>query len=111
MQDFVCSAVVLDDPDRAPTPVNDSSGQAKCTIREYSVVANDPDPDGDYPLTLVSVTGIGFSVASSTTLEFNSGISMGTKTGTCTVRDSLGATATGKLFVSVSGGSCMEPPQ
>lgn len=88
----------------APTPVNDTGVQGKCTTRAYDVVANDADPDGNYPLTLVSVTGIGFVLASPTTIEF-SALSNG-RTGTYTVRDSLGATATATLTVSLAGGTC-----
>jgi len=87
-----------------PTPVNDSGVQGRCTTQYYNVVANDTDPDGNYPLTLVSVTGMGFVVASATTIEFTS-LSYG-RTGTYTVRDSLGATATATLTVTLAGGTC-----
>ena len=72
----------------------------------YNVTANDTDPDGDYPLSLVSVTGAGFSVLSSTTIQFTSTASTGAKVGTYTVQDSRGATATATLTVTVSGGIC-----
>jgi len=71
------------------------------------VTANDTDPDGDYPLTLISATGAGFSVVSSTTIEFTSTGSTGAKVSTYTVQDSRGATATATLTVSVSGGTCL----
>ena len=95
----------------APTPVNDTGSQGRCTVRFYNVVANDTDPDGHYPLTLVSVTGIGFAVESATTLAFSS-LNFG-RTGTYTVRDSLGASATATLTVTVAGGTCtvQEPLQ
>jgi hypothetical protein len=85
--------------------------QGKCTTQSYNVIANDTDPDGNYPLTLVSVTGMGFAVESATTLSFSS-LSTG-RTGTYTVRDSLGATATATLTVTLAGGTCTprEPVQ
>ena len=70
------------------------------------MTANDTDPDGDYPLSLVSVTGTGFSVLSSTTIQFTSASSASNKVGTYTVQDSRGATATSTLTVTVSGGTC-----
>jgi hypothetical protein len=85
--------------------------QGKCTTQSYNVIANDTDPDGNYPLTLVSVTGMGFAVESATTLSFSS-LSYG-RTGTYTVQDSLGATATATLSVTLAGGTCTprEPVQ
>lgn len=89
-----------------PTPVADSGSQQRCTTQDYNVIGNDTDPDGDYPLTLVSVTGAGFSVVSSTTVEFTSTATTGAKVATYTVQDSRGATATSTLTVNVSGGVC-----
>lgn len=90
-----------------PTPVSDTGSQGRCETQTYNVIANDTDPDGDYPLTLVSVTGAGFSVVSSTTIQFTSTASTGAKVGTYTVQDARGATATSTLTVTVSGGSCL----
>jgi len=70
------------------------------------VLANDTDPDGDYPLTLISATGAGFSVISSTTIQFTSTASGGAKVSTYTVRDSRGATATSTLTVNVTAAVC-----
>lgn len=89
-----------------PTAVNNSGSQAKCTSMIYNVVANDSDVDGDYPLSLVSVSGMGFTLVSSTSIEFASTASTGTKIGAYTVQDSRGATASANLSVSVSGGFC-----
>lgn len=89
-----------------PTPVNDTGTQQKCTIAQYNVTANDTDPDGDYPLTVAAVTGIGFSVYSSSEVQFSSTQSTGAKVGTYTVQDFRGATATATLTVTVSGGVC-----
>lgn len=89
-----------------PVTVNDTGSQQRCSMATYNVLANDSDPEGDYPLSLVSVTGGGFSVLSSTTIQYTSGSPTGNRTGTYTVQDSKGATATGKLIVTVSGGVC-----
>jgi hypothetical protein len=86
--------------------VNNTGSQGKCTTGSYNVIANDSDVDGDYPLSLVSVTGSGFSVISSTNLQFTSTALTGAKVGTYTVQDSRGATATATLTVTVSGGAC-----
>jgi hypothetical protein len=97
-----------DDPpaNNPPTPVNDSGSQPKCTTQQYTVTGNDTDPDGDYPLEVISVTGLNFSVFSSTMIQFTSGTTTGTKVGTYTVRDSRGATATANLSVIVTSGIC-----
>jgi hypothetical protein len=87
-----------------PIAADDSGAQPKCTTRTYAVLQNDSDPDGD-PLTLVSVTGTGFSIVSDT-VQFTSLASIGAKSGTYTVRDSHNATATATLTVTVSGGTC-----
>jgi hypothetical protein len=89
-----------------PTPVADTGAQPRCQTEAYNVTANDTDPDGDYPLTVTAVSGSGFSVLSSTTIQFTSTIQTGAKIGTYTVQDSRGAAAQGTLTVTVSGGSC-----
>jgi hypothetical protein len=52
------------------------------------------------------MTGGGFSIISSTTVQFTSGAPTGPKVGTYTVQDSRGATAQATLTVTVSGGTC-----
>ncbi len=89
-----------------PVAVPNTGSQQRCTTATYNVIANDTDPDGDYPLTLTAVTGLGFSVISSTTVQFISTAQTGAKVGTYTVQDSRGATAQGTLTVTVSGGIC-----
>jgi hypothetical protein len=86
--------------------VNDSGTQGRCTEGFYNVLANDSDVDGDYPLTLVSVTGAGFGIETPTQVRFTSGALTGARYGTYTVQDARGATATGTLAVNVFGGSC-----
>lgn len=91
-----------------PTTVNDTGSQAACEIGIYNVLANDTDPEGNYPLSLVSVSGARFSVNSTTELKYNGSTQHGgTATATYTVRDSLGATATGTLTVTIGSGVCL----
>jgi opacity protein-like surface antigen len=88
-----------------PTAVADFGAQGKCTTATYNVLQNDSDVDGD-PLSLVSVSGVGFSVASTTTVQFTSTSGTGAKVGNYVVQDSHGATASAALTVTVSGGTC-----
>lgn len=84
----------------------DNAGSMTCgdTIT-YNVVANDTDPDGNYPLSLVSASGspgIVVTVFSSTDVQIlSTGSSSGTKGFTYVVQDSLGAQATGQGSVTV----------
>jgi hypothetical protein len=79
------------------------------TVDEFAlglvnVIANDTDPDGDYPLTLVAVddpNGVAF-LASSTQIGWT-GTFAGLYTVHYTVRDARGATSTGTLQVTVNG--------
>ncbi|HEX8620988.1 MAG TPA: Calx-beta domain-containing protein [Allosphingosinicella sp.] len=99
-------------PNNPPTAVANTGSQPKCTTATYNVIANDTDADADYPLTLVSASGLGFAKISSTSVEFTSGASTGTKNGSYVVQDSRGAQSTGSVNVVVSGGSCqnLAPP-
>ena len=72
------------------------------------MIANDSDPDNNLPLTLISVSSASqgtATVISSTTVRYNSDTTSG-ETLTYTVRDSLGATDTGNLFIGIAGGFC-----
>jgi YD repeat-containing protein len=88
-----------------PTAIADTGTQGKCTTQSYAVLQNDSDVEGDIPLALVSVTGVGFSVVGSS-VQFTSTSSTGAKVGTYTVQDSRGASSTATLTVTVSGGVC-----
>ena len=80
------------------------------TFTVINVIANDTDPDGDYPLTLVSVGRASrghASVQSSTSIRFSSGCVGGSTSIPYTVRDSRGATAQGTLSVIIRGNGCM----
>ena len=60
------------------------------------------DPDGDYPLSVVSVSGSGFSQVSNTTVRF-SGWPAGTYVGSYTVQDSRGGQSSASITVIVTG--------
>lgn len=66
-----------------------------------NVISNDTDPDGDYPLTLVSVSSSSGAayVASGTNVGWY-GAPAGTYSVQYVVKDSRGATATGTLTVT-----------
>lgn len=72
-----------------------------------NVVANDTDPDGDVPFTLLSVSEAGGRayVANSTTVGWY-GASTGNYIVNYTVRDSRGATANGVVNVQVTSMMC-----
>lgn len=84
----------------------DNAGSMSCgDTMTWNVVANDTDPDGNLPLSLVSASGspgIVVSVASSTDVQIlSTGASSGTKSFGYVVQDSLGATANGSGSVTV----------
>jgi hypothetical protein len=89
-----------------PTPVNDSGSQQRCDVQVWNVTANDTDPDGDYPLTVTGVTGLGFSVFSASEIQFISTSSLGNKVGTYTVQDTRAGSANATLTINVTGGVC-----
>lgn len=89
-----------------PVTTFDNAGNMSCgDIITVDVVANDTDPEGNYPLSLVSasgVPGITVSVFSSTEIRIiSSGNSSGTKSFSYVVQDSLGAQSTGSGSVNV----------
>ncbi|HEY0130861.1 MAG TPA: Calx-beta domain-containing protein [Allosphingosinicella sp.] len=90
-----------------PTAVADNFSVARCTAGSFNVVANDTDPEGDYPLVLVAVSGQaaqqGASVGSSTNVawakaRYAGGYYMG-----YTVADSRNASSSGTLKITVTG--------
>jgi hypothetical protein len=93
-----------------PVTAPDSLTVRSCgAIGHVNVTANDTDPEGNYPLTLVSVTSGArghASVYSSSTIEYIAGPRSGNDVVTYTVKDSLGASATGRVNVTISGGIC-----
>lgn len=96
-------------PNNPPVANSDSLMVAEWQPGTVNVVANDTDPDGDYPLTLLSVSEPGgrATVASSTTVGWNASPA-GNYVVTYTVRDSRGATAHGVVNVQVMPMMCGE---
>jgi YD repeat-containing protein len=96
-----------------PVAVNDAGGMSRCVAASFAVLANDSDPDGNTPLALVSVSGGGTrgtpSISGTSILFTPNGIN-GTANVSYTMRDSLGATATASLTITITNGSC-GPPQ
>ena len=81
----------------------------KCSSKTVNVTVKDTDPDGDYPLTVVSASASGdmsASVASSTSVLIESGETAGAKSISYTISDSRGATASGNITLTVSSGAC-----
>jgi Bacterial Ig domain len=81
-----------------------------------NLLANDYDPNGNVPLTLVSINpssgSIYASIVSSTSVMFSAAYT-GTASFTYTIANSLGATATGIVTVTATGNNnaCIgEPP-
>jgi YD repeat-containing protein len=98
-------------PNQSPVAVNDSASAGKCQEFFVDVVANDHDPDNNVPLTLVSIThvsgsGSSASVASATQVDVITSNPTGIAVYNYVIQDSLGATATGQLTVTNTGGIC-----
>jgi hypothetical protein len=91
-----------------PVTVADSASVGVCNSVTVDVVANDSDPGGNYPLTLVSVgsssRGEG-TVASTTQVTFTAYGTIGNTSVQYVVRNSVGTTATGTLNIAVTNGS------
>lgn len=78
-----------------------------CLTGQKNVTANDTDPEGNYPLSLVSVGSSALGdvyVLSSTDVGFSAYGAPGSGSVTYTLQDSLGATATGTLNLTVVNG-------
>lgn len=77
----------------------------KCGSTTVNVTANDADPEGNIPLVVAGVgtaAGLALTVPSGSTIGIESLGPSGLKTFTYTVRDTLGATATGNVSVTVT---------
>jgi len=92
-----------------PVAVADSGSMTKCVENTFAVLANDYDPDGNTPLALVSVSGGGTrgtpSISGTSVLFTPNGVT-GTASVTYVVRDSLNATASGTLTITITSGTC-----
>ncbi|HEX8448217.1 MAG TPA: Ig-like domain-containing protein [Allosphingosinicella sp.] len=97
-------------PNQPPVTAPDSLTLGRCNAASVNVTSNDNDPENQ-ALTLVALSeadpdrGVA-SIASASFISFQSSRMTGSETLTYTVADSLGATATGTLTVTVSGGAC-----
>lgn len=90
-----------------PTAVTDTRNVQRCTITRIDVLDNDSDPEGNYPLTVTSVTGAaigGAWVHNGTSVYYQSTITPGSETLTYYVQDSLGASSSGTVQITVAGG-------
>lgn len=90
-------------PNQPPVANPDSLSAPKCVQRIVNVVANDSDPDGHLPLTLIAVNQPWAWVASSTSVGMTTPDTNGNYVIAYTIADSLGATANGTLTVTVTG--------
>ncbi|MBB4150200.1 Calx-beta domain-containing protein [Sphingobium scionense] len=95
-------------PNQPPTTVTDTMAVKVCMSAVKNVVANDTDPEGNYPLTVVSVTSTTKGdtyVVDASSIGFTAYGSTGNAQVTYTVKDSLGATATGTLAITITSGT------
>jgi hypothetical protein len=110
--DGAATGTILNDDgsNQAPVTQPDSGTAQICTGGAYvNVVANDSDPDGHNPLSLVSIQSVSFGhawVESETHVGFSSSGQNGTASIVYVVKDSFGATATGVLSATFTG----DPP-
>jgi len=90
-----------------PVANTDSHTMQKCRTATIAVLANDTDPEGNLPLVLLSVSAgtKGTSALSGSSVYYESTNLGGLEALTYTVRDSLGATSTGTLNITISGGA------
>jgi hypothetical protein len=93
-----------------PVANSDSLAVARCGWGSKNVTANDTDSEGNYPLSLVSVSGGGkgtATVSDANHIEFQSNGITGATTWYYVVKDSLGAQSTGALTINISTtGTC-----
>ena len=91
----------------APTAADDTGSMLRCSSKGFNVLANDSDADGDFPLTIVGVSGYNFSYTATQVWVDSNGLSSGAY-GVYTVQDSRGAQSTATLTITISGGSCTQ---
>lgn len=97
------------DGNQPPVANPDSASTTACGTVTVNVIANDTDPDGNYPLHIagiVSTTRGTVDSYTTTSITFTAATSSGTGVVTYTVADSLGATSNGTLSITISGGTC-----
>lgn len=94
---------------QAPTPQGETVSTPRCgEDLVVNVLANDTDPDGNYPLNLSRIESVsaGFAVIEDlTNIRFTPGQATGTAQVRYVVVDSTGVTAAATLFVTLTGGT------
>ena len=86
----------------------------RCASKTFAVLANDSDPDGNLPLALVSVSYTGprgTASVSGNNVQFDPVDITGSAVVTYTMRDSLGATDTATLSITITNGTNCGPIQ
>lgn len=99
-------SVAIGQSNSPPVTANDYATIGRCGFVTKNVVANDSDPEGNYPLTLTDVyyngaKGVAYQV-SDTSIEFEAGSNTGVAAISYTVSDSLGATSSGTFTVTIN---------
>jgi YD repeat-containing protein len=97
-------------PNQPPTANADTASVGVCDSVTISPLANDTDPEGNYPLTLVSVghATLGTAGVSGNNVNYGAGGRTGREQITYTVKDSLGATSSGTITITIlSGSGCL----
>ncbi|HYD37527.1 MAG TPA: Ig-like domain-containing protein, partial [Allosphingosinicella sp.] len=90
-----------------PIAVDDYGEGQRCQSRDFNVVANDSDPNGD-SLTVTAVSGdAGFSILSATTIRYTNGGQVGPFSATYTISDGRGGTASATLYIDVPRDYCL----
>ncbi len=98
-----CNAAPPPPPNQPPVANPNSLSAPKCVARSVNVIANDTDPEGNYPLVLTAVDQSWAFVENSTTVGMTTPDTNGNYVITYTVADALGATANGTLTLTVTG--------
>jgi hypothetical protein len=92
--------------------VANSLSLPRCASGTVNVLANDSDPDGD-SLSLVDLseaTKGSAWIGAGGEVTYEAGMATGSETLVYTTADSHGATATGNLNVTITGGTCTVQP-
>lgn len=92
-----------------PVAASDSFQVQRCAAATFNPLANDSDPNGD-PLILTSVGGpaaqIGMMGIANNRLSWSPSYSSGLYSGSYTISDGRGGTATGSFTVQLGPGGC-----
>lgn len=94
-------------PNLPPVANADTASVGICDNVTISPLANDTDPEGNYPLGLVSVghATLGTASVSGSNVLYGAGGRTGREQITYTVKDSLGAQSTGTITITILNGS------